>query len=46
LTLLLRAIIDDSLPSHSELELLLAFLLHAETTERIHSSSFTEALSD
>jgi hypothetical protein len=46
LTLLLRAIIDDSLPSHSELEHLLAFLLHAKTAERIHSSFFTEALSD
>jgi hypothetical protein len=46
LTLLLRAIIDNSLPSHSELELLLAFLLHAETAERIYNSFFTEALSD
>jgi hypothetical protein len=46
LTLLLRAIIDDNLPSYSELELLLAFLLHAETAGRIHNSFFTEALSD
>jgi TorA maturation chaperone TorD len=46
LTLLLRAIIDDTLSSYSELELLLAFLLHAETAERIHNSFFTEALSD
>jgi hypothetical protein len=46
LTLLLRAIIDDTLPSYSELELLLAFLLNAETAERIHNSIFNEALSD
>jgi hypothetical protein len=38
LTLLLRAILDDTLPSRSELELLLVFLLNAETAERIHSS--------
>jgi hypothetical protein len=46
LTLLLRAIIDDSLPFHSELELLLTFLLQSEATEKIHSTFFTEALSD
>ena len=46
LTLLLRAILDVTLPSRSELELLLVFLLNAETAERIHSSFFTEALSD
>ncbi len=46
LTLLLKAILDDTLPPRSELELLLVFLLNAETAERIHSSYFTEALSD
>ncbi len=46
LTLLLRAIIDDSLPGHVELDLLLAFLLQSEKMELIHTTFFAEALSD
>jgi hypothetical protein len=46
LTLLLRAILDDTLPPQTELDLLLVFILSAETAERIHSTYFTDALSD
>jgi hypothetical protein len=42
----LRAILDDSLPGHVELDLLLAFLLQYEKMESIHPSFFVEALSD
>jgi hypothetical protein len=44
ITLLLRAILDDSLPGHIELGILLTFLLQSDKTEAINSSYFIDAL--
>jgi hypothetical protein len=46
LTLLLRAILDDSLPGHIELGLLLTFLMQSDKMESIHPSYFMDALTD
>jgi hypothetical protein len=46
ITLLLRAILDDSLLGHIELGLLLMFLLQSDKTEAINPAYFIDALSD